>query len=344
MIEPPVPENEDARIETLRALRILDTAPEERFDRITRMAKRMFGVPISLVSLVDSERQWFKSAQGLEATETPRNISFCGHAIAGDELLYVPNALDDERFNDNPLVAAEPHIRFYAGNPLKAANGHKVGTLCLIDSEPRELDEEDKLLLQDLAVMVEHEIAAIQLATLDELTGISNRRGFNMLAVHALSLARRYGLTATMLVFDLNGFKPINDTFGHAEGDRALVAFAKLLKESFRDSDVFARIGGDEFVALLVDTDAEKVTGVVQRFRQVLDEYNDREKRGYDIEFSVGTATLQPEEELDSLMDRADQLMYAAKRATRNDSGEVPGTASPEVPGGAQAAGDSWSI
>jgi diguanylate cyclase (GGDEF)-like protein len=192
--------------------------------------------------------------------------------------------------------------------------------------------------------MVEHEIAAIQLATLDELTGISNRRGFNMLSVHALSLARRYGLTATMLVFDLNDFKPINDTFGHAEGDRALVAFANLLKESFRDSDVFARIGGDEFVALLVDTDAEKVTGVVQRFRQVLDEYNDREKRGYDIEFSVGTATLQPEEELDSLMDRADQLMYAAKRATRNDSGEAPGAASPEVAGGAQAAGDSWSI
>ncbi|EED31742.1 diguanylate cyclase (ggdef domain) [gamma proteobacterium NOR5-3] len=321
MIEAPIPHNESARIETLRALRILDTAPEERFDRITRMAKRMFGVPISLVSLVDSERQWFKSAQGLDATETPRDISFCGHAIAGDELLYVPNALDDKRFHDNPLVTAEPHIRFYAGNPLMAANGHKVGTLCLIDSEPRELDDEDKLLLEDLAVMVEQEIASLQMATLDELTGISNRRGFNMLALHALSLARRHGLTATMLVFDLNNFKVINDTFGHAEGDRVLAAFADLLKEAFRDSDVFARTGGDEFVSLLVDTTAEEVAGVEQRFRQVIDEYNEREKRGYDIEFSVGAATLQPDEELDSLMDRADQLMYVAKRKSAGAPG-----------------------
>lgn len=126
MEAPKFPADESARIETLRALRILDTAPEERFDRITRMAKRMFGVPISLVSLVDSERQWFKSAEGLDAKETPREISFCGHAILGDDVFIVPNALVDSRFSDNPLVVDAPEIRFYAGSPIKAANGHKV--------------------------------------------------------------------------------------------------------------------------------------------------------------------------------------------------------------------------
>ncbi|MCU7554597.1 sensor domain-containing diguanylate cyclase [Alteromonas sp. ASW11-19] len=317
MITPLFPESENARLETLRALKILDTAPEERFDRITRMAKRMFGVPISLVSLVDSERQWFKSAQGLDASETPRNVSFCGHAILGDDLFYIPNALDDKRFYDNPLVVNAPEIRFYAGSPLKAANGHKVGTLCLIDSKPHELDEEDKLLLKDLGAMVEQEIAAMQLATMDELTHISNRRGFNTLATHALSMCRRNDISATALLFDLNKFKPINDTFGHAEGDRALKTFADLLKQVFRDSDVFARIGGDEFAALLTGTSESEAHVVIERFRNAVSTYNKKAKRGYDIEFSVGTAEYIPDDTVETLLDRADSAMYSNKRKER---------------------------
>lgn len=317
MLAPTVPENEQARMETLRALRILDTAPEERFDRITRMARRIFGVPISLVSLVDTDRQWFKSAQGLGATETPRNVSFCGHAILGEGVFVVPNALDDERFVDNPLVAKDPHIRFYAGSPIKAANGHKVGTLCLIDREPRRLDEEDKLLLQDLGVMIEQEIAAMQLATLDELTGISNRRGLMELAVHALSMCKRQGSDAVLLGIDLNDFKPINDTHGHAEGDRALIAFSDLLKECFRDSDVFARVGGDEFIALLTHTAPGEADRAIERLQQAVSDYNGVAKRGYELSFSVGCAHFTGKETLESLMEIADQAMYENKRARK---------------------------
>lgn len=123
MQKPAKPLDEATRLDTLRALNILDTLPEERFDRLTRLAKRLFGVPIALVSLVDEDRQWFKSCQGLHASETSRDISFCGHAILGDDIFLIPNAAADERFHDNPLVTDEPHIRFYAGCPLTVSKG-----------------------------------------------------------------------------------------------------------------------------------------------------------------------------------------------------------------------------
>lgn len=319
MIEPQIPADEVQRLETLRALKILDSAPEERFDRLTRMAKRMFGVPISLVSIVDSDRQWFKSAQGLDATETARNISFCGHAILGDDLFLVPDAKEDKRFYDNPLVMDAPNIRFYAGCPLRVANGHKMGTLCLIDDKPRVLDEEDKELLRDLAVMAEQEIAALQLATLDELTAISNRRGFIALAQHALSMCKRHKQPATVILFDLDDFKPINDTYGHAEGDRALVAFANLLREEFRDSDVFARIGGDEFVALLTGTGDDFAQQNLERFQRAADLYNKEAARGYDLKFSAGYVTRKSDEDddIEALMARADALMYEQKKGSK---------------------------
>lgn len=319
MIEPGIPPDEDKRLETLRALRILDSEPEERFDRLTRMAKRMFGVPISLVSIVDSNRQWFKSAQGLEVSETPRNISFCGHAILGDGLFMVPDTHQDERFADNPLVLGDPNIRFYAGCPLKVSNGHKMGTLCLIDQKPRQLSQEDQELLKDLAVMAEQEIAALQMATLDELTGISNRRGFISLGRHSLSLSRRNGHNAALIFIDLDEFKPINDTFGHAEGDRALVAFANLLRNEFRDSDVFARIGGDEFAVLMANTDDQGVKASLKRFKTAVDQYNQQASRGYDLDFSAGHV-LRPATEdtpIEGLLERADELMYAVKRDSK---------------------------
>lgn len=320
MLEPKIPADEAERLETLRALKILDSAPEERFDRLTRMAKRMFGVSISLVSVVDCNRQWFKSAQGLDARETPRNISFCGHAILGEDLFIVSNASADPRFHDNPLVTGAPNIRFYAGCPLRVSSGYKMGTLCLIDDKPRDMDDEDRALLQDLATMAEQEISALQLATLDELTGISNRRGFTALAKHALAVCKRYAQPVALIMFDLNQFKPINDTFGHAEGDRALVAFANLLRECFRDSDVYARIGGDEFVALLTGAAETQIEQLLARFRRSLEEYNVEAARGYNLDFSAGYVTRQVGEEADieSLLSQADALMYEQKANRRH--------------------------
>ncbi|BAL24108.1 PAS domain S-box protein [Azoarcus sp. KH32C] len=160
---PPMPPDEAQRQEALRTLDLLDTPPEERFDRITRIARRLFDVPIALVSLIDHDRQWFKSRQGLDATETPRDISFCGHTILAPDIFEVPDAFDDPRFADNPLVAGPPNIRFYAAAPLSTQDGYRVGTLCLIGCAPRRLDAEERALLRDLGNLVQGEFGRTRL-------------------------------------------------------------------------------------------------------------------------------------------------------------------------------------
>jgi|GEM_PF-322044 len=158
MQAPDSPKNEPERLKALHTLQLLDTPAEERFDRLTRLAKDLFKVRIALISLVDSDRQWFKSKQGLQACETPRNISFCGHAILSNTVLYVPNALEDPRFADNPLVTGEPHIRFYAGAPLSTLEGYRIGTLCIIDDKPHTLSADELHRLRELADCVQEEL------------------------------------------------------------------------------------------------------------------------------------------------------------------------------------------
>ena len=319
MIEPEMPDNESERLETLRALEILDTRREERFDRVTRLAKRLFDVPIVLVSLVDAERQWFKSAQGLDASETPREISFCGHAILDEDTFVIKNAQQDDRFADNPLVTGEPNIRFYAGQPLNAGNGCKVGTLCLIDTEPREMSEEDRRLLEDLAAMVEQQFTAMAIATIDELTGISNRRGFNMLAEKALDTCKRQRKDVTLLAFDLNNFKEINDTLGHAAGDQALQDFAEYLTATCRDSDIVGRMGGDEFWVLLCDAQHVAVPTLLSRLEDKIAIQGEARKRPFELSYSVGIASCSPhlDTSIGFLGERADSAMYEHKRRSR---------------------------
>lgn len=316
MQSPEIPADEAARIDALSALNILDTPLEERFDRLTRLARRLFGVPIALVSLVDADRQWFKSRQGLDATQTSRDISFCGHAILGHDILLVPDAALDARFNDNPLVTDAPHIRFYAGCPLRAADGSKLGTLCIIDRQPRALDEEEKALLRDLAKMVEVELNAVQLATMDDLTSLSNRRGFELLAQHALGQCRRLAKPASLLFVDLDGFKQINDRFGHAEGDRALMNFAELLKQTFRESDVIGRLGGDEFAVLLTQIGNDEVGYVMARLQEAVEARNRTVQSGYDLRYSFGVLEFDSARHasLAALMAQADALMYEQKQ------------------------------
>lgn len=150
------PDNEAARLAALYELLILDTPPEERFDKIAQFAASEFDMPIVLITLLDTERQWFKAKVGTEVCETGRDISFCSHAILRDDIMVVEDALQDPRFADNPLVTGAPHIRFYAGAPLTLASGMRLGTLCLIDRRPRTLDALDLGILgtlRDLAVM-----------------------------------------------------------------------------------------------------------------------------------------------------------------------------------------------
>ena len=156
----PIDDDERERLAALRALNLLDTAPEERFDRYTRIAAALFDVPIALVTLVDENRQWFKSCIGTTECETSREVSFCAHALRQHRVMVVPDALADPRFADNPIVVGGPRIRFYAGAPLYIPGGHCIGTLCIIDHRPRELNEEQRELLEDLGRLVEKDLIA----------------------------------------------------------------------------------------------------------------------------------------------------------------------------------------
>ena len=154
----PLPPNEEQRLAELRRYGVLDTPPEKAFDDITALAARIFKVPIAAVTLIDEDRQWFKSCLGLETREMGRDIAFCAYAILGDEVMVVPDAREDARFAENPLVTGEPHIRFYTGAPLRTSAGLNLGTLCIIDTKPRKLTKGNIATLADLATLAVDEI------------------------------------------------------------------------------------------------------------------------------------------------------------------------------------------
>lgn len=154
--------DERARLAALQRLNLLDTPAEERFDRFTRIARHVFAVPVALISLVDADRQWFKSRQGMELCETPRDISFCTHAIHQGGLMVVPDATLDPRFSSNPFVTRDPFVRFYAGRVLEDEHGNRLGTLCILDTRPRSLDDIGQRILGDLADCVERELGVVQ--------------------------------------------------------------------------------------------------------------------------------------------------------------------------------------
>ncbi|WP_292041229.1 putative bifunctional diguanylate cyclase/phosphodiesterase [Massilia sp. UBA6681] len=281
MERPRIPLDEAQRLAALHATRLLGSAPEETFDRITRTAARLLGVPIALVSLIDKDRQWFKSRTGLDACETPRDISFCGHAILSDEPLVVPDAAQDARFVDNPLVTGDMHLRFYAGVQLYSVGRKKIGTLCVIDSRPRQLGPGELDALRDLARMVEQLVYHRQLAMAaqslserlqdcapapggspasgelawlvahDLLTGLPNRQAMLRAIQGSIAGWRADGTPALVACINVDRFKRFNETLGHRAGDEILVGLATSLQALLREGDMLARAGSDEFLLLL---------------------------------------------------------------------------------------------
>lgn len=254
-----LPANEKERLATLQSLSILDTPRDDRFDRFTRLAVRVFDMPIALISLVDEKRQWFKSVEGFEGSETPREISFCAHAIHGDEVFEVRNSRRDSRFRDNPLVIEQPHVRYYAGAPLVAPDGNRLGTLCIIDRVPRKLREDDKRLLKDLANMVVDEM----ISYVDPKTDLANR---NALFVSGSRLFDHASDESGMslLLFDIREMANSQDD---ARPRRAAEnIFADLLRSYFKSAESIARIGGYRFCILLRENpyfDEAKATSLV---------------------------------------------------------------------------------
>jgi GGDEF domain-containing protein len=266
MPSPAQPADEPRRLAALHMLGVLDTPAEARFDVITRLASRLLGVAISTVTLIDAQRQWFKSSVGLDVTETPRDVSFCAHTILRDSMLIVPDTSRDARFSGNPFVTQAPHIRFYAGCPLAAPDGSRVGALCVADPNPRSLDGEEVTLLRDLGHVAALELAAQRSATIDVDTQLPNQRAFMQFAQYALNVAVRQSHDAVLILWQLGARA---DGSGLAPNDHAV--FADTLRDVLRDSDVVGRIDNTRFAALLTGIRRDDVGNVIDRVRSTLE-------------------------------------------------------------------------
>jgi diguanylate cyclase (GGDEF)-like protein len=319
MGKPNTTSDETHRLQTLNALKILDTPREERFDRITKLAQRVLDVPVALFSLVDENRIWFKSRQGLESTEMPRHGALCDYALQCETVFVVEDATKDARFRANPVVTEAPGVRFYAGCPVSAQDGSRLGTLCVLDMVPRQIAPEYIDLLHDLAQMIEDELSTLTMATTDVLTKLANRRGFQMIAEPMIALCQRAWHPATVVMFDLDDLKQINDELGHEVGDLAIKDFARLLLKVFRKSDVVARIGGDEFCVLLTDPEEANSTRPLERLQERVDSHNAERERPFTLAFSAGAVPFNKKRHtsVDDLLRDADERMYSQKRTKK---------------------------
>ncbi len=327
----PQSENENERLAALIALGILGTEPTSEFDIFPALARTLFSAPIAAVSLVEKDRQWFKASVGLDVTETTRDASFCAHAILNPaETLCIPDATQDPRFVDNPLVVGELGLRFYAGAPIIGPSGHALGTLCVIDREPREVSDGMLDQLRQLAIGVGSALklhASVQelrgLAVTDPLTGLENRAGFDQRMHDALARRRhRPALSVGLLFLDLDCFKAINDLFGHGGGDAALREVAHRLRRLSPVGTTVSRFGGDEFCILVEDVQGRAdLQGIAARVHAALAEPFLIDQQSVPLRTSVGIALCPLDgSDPETLIRRADAALYGAKRAGRGST------------------------
>lgn len=315
MKSPSRPNNEVERLSALRESGLLEIENHPNYDRLTRLAKRLFAVPVAMINLVDEHVVVVKAADGGDATNLPRNLSFCGHTVLGNAPLVVPDTLDDARFADNPLATDDDPVRFYAGYPLHLPNGATVGSLCIIDHQPRQFSSSDVETLADLAALVEQEFAATCASIIDELTGLYNRRGFHHLATYAIRAARRRAEPLTLAWLDLDRFKQINARYGRADGDHALKAMAGLLSSTFREADVLARYGGDEFAILFANSDEKGAWVAMQFLTEQAAAWNEHAEYPWALSFSWGVIEFNHNrDDLESWLKTADGMMYSMKQ------------------------------
>jgi len=336
-----------ARLQAVRDTGLLDTPPEESFDRLTRLATMLLEVPATFVSLVDAERDFYKSAVGFdEPLASERELkgrTFCHVALLSPRPLLLDDVLA------LPGLAAVPTVRTlgvraYAGVPLVTPDGQILGSFCAVDMQPRQWTERDVAVLTELAHATLREITLRQalvrlaeemhkvgvlnerlseLAHTDALTALYNRRAYDQALAREWRRVQRNGAALSVLLIDADHFKSINDQHGHAVGDRVLQALAALIQRSAREIDVAARIGGEEFAVLLSDTGATSALNVAERIRSQIAQSDTMPVTGVTV--SIGVATLAAEESAASLQHRADQALYMAKSQGRNRVVLAPG-------------------
>lgn len=311
-------QDEAGRLAALRRYQILDTPREGGFDKITALIRTVLDVPICAVTLIDRERQWFKSLQGLEAVETPRDVAFCDHTIRNRAPMIVPDATLDPRFAENPVVTEDPHIRSYLGVPLKTPDGYNLGALCVVDTKPHDFTEAQVALLNNFADLVMDELELRTIAHKDFLTGAATRRAFVDGTNHEMDRMMRTGHPSSLVLFDIDHFKRVNDTYGHAVGDSVLIAVATLCEQNLRPTDLLGRVGGEEFAILMPDTEIDNAIRATERLRLAIAEMDFIEAADLKITVSFGVTRFKQGLDFPGWLAQADEALYEAKRGGRN--------------------------
>ncbi|WP_115719597.1 sensor domain-containing diguanylate cyclase [Gallaecimonas mangrovi] len=335
MLAPTVPINETQRLESLERSGLLNGTDDPRLNRIVKLASRLFGTPVTLISLVAADVQHFKARRGLVDLALPRQTSFCGHVVARAAPMVIKDTSQDSRFFDNPLVIGPPFIRFYAGYPIYF-EGQVLGTLCLIDKKPRQFDDEDMETLESLAAWVENEIRlsamtqekvtltgqladAQRRAMTDSLTGAWTRRLLTEQLSEEVVARSQNGALSTVIAVDLDAFKAVNDQYGHDAGDVVLVELVKRLNDNLRENDLVIRLGGDEFVLFLgacplaeAESLAQRLLNAVTGSPVVIDEL-----LSVNISVSLGVASSN-QLGLEPLLAMADDALYDSKKKGRH--------------------------
>ncbi len=318
----PIPADEPLRLRDLERRGIVGMGSDEHFERIVELASLTFHTPIALISLVEADRQWFLSQRGLDVSETPRDQAFCAHAITDTVPLVVPDALLDERFAGNPLVTGEPRIRFYAGAPLTTADGHNIGTLCVLDRQPYQPSAEQLHQLSLLAELVMRELELRRLAHLCPITGLPSRPAFLQIAQLEFERSLASSQPLALLLFDIDNLRQVNIRWGHQAGDRLLADLVRLGRGFLREQDYAARLGDGEFAMLLIGLDADAAVGVAEALRQAAGEMlGVWSHSDWQLHLSAGVTSRGSDDRgFDDLMRRAEQALQLAKSNGRNQT------------------------
>lgn len=329
---------ETLKLIELHTLDVFYTPVEERFERITRTARRLFRTPVAAVTILSREKQWFKSIGGWPVSELPIDQSLCTWTVRDDKLTVVPDTTKDPRFQNHPLVVGVPHVRFYAGYPLRDKTGTATATFCVFDIKPREFSADDLQSMRDLGGIAQQELiadhmnsvhaelvsklgAARREAMFDPLTRVWNRRGATPFLRAALTKAEKEGSQVSLCAIDVDKFKRINDNYGHQAGDEVLSKLATLLISCVRTDDIVCRYGGDEFMLILPDADEKTATGIAKRALENISQSGIVTREGgVSMTVSIGCASQKAGERLsaEALIKRADDALLESKESGRN--------------------------
>jgi diguanylate cyclase (GGDEF)-like protein len=342
VISAPLPRNEVSRLSVLRATGLMGAPDDHSLDCATHIAASLFNVPFATVSLVDAKRQLFRSSVGWDLTEAPRELSFCAHVVANGLSLVVEDTLRDVRFADSPLVLGPPHIRFYAGHPIRAKTGEVLGTLCILDTRPREFSGTQQNLLRELASMVESAIDTTETnqlqrklavgpgtevieSRLDPLLRIWDRRAIISLLERRSRAPLRNNPTSVLMVA-LDGITRINDCYGRETGDQVLKAASKVLRSILRWPNEIGRFGGNEFLVVLPQKSGADAESLARRVRDSMSLISidpagpapRAETIGSTVSIAVQEWQLTTGESLEDLLNRAGTTLLCAKRRGGN--------------------------